>query len=91
MSILYVQFGLYLLLMLGIGYYSMRKTNNNDDFLIGGRTLGPFTTAISAGASDMSSWLLLGLPGAIFAKGLVEGLWLSIGLVLFQYLNWYVV
>ena len=77
--------------MLGIGYYSMKQTSNNDDFIIGGRTLGPFTTAISAGASDMSSWLLLGLPGAIFATGLVEGLWLSIGLVLFQYLNWYVV
>ncbi|HCY85654.1 MAG TPA: sodium/proline symporter PutP [Desulfobacteraceae bacterium] len=88
---LYVQFGLYLLLMLGIGYYSMKQTNNNEDFLIGGRTLGPATTAISAGASDMSSWLLLGLPGAVFASGLVEGVWISLGLVLGAYINWLVV
>ena len=91
MSILYVQFGLYLLLMLGIGYYSMKRTNNNEDFLIGGRTLGPATTAISAGASDMSSWLLLGLPGAVFAGGLVEGIWISLGLTLGAYVNWLVV
>ena len=49
-----IQFGLYLLLMLGIGYYSMRKTKNNEDFIIGGRTLGPVTSAISAGASFMA-------------------------------------
>ncbi len=91
MGILYVQFGLYLLLMLGIGYYSMKRTSNNEDFLIGGRTLGPATTAISAGASDMSSWLLLGLPGAVFASGLVEGVWISLGLVLGAYINWLVV
>lgn len=91
MSTLYIQFALYLLLMLGIGYYSMKKTNNNEDFLIGGRTLGPATTAISAGASDMSSWLLLGLPGAVFASGLVEGVWISIGLVIGAYVNWLIV
>ncbi|MEH0023081.1 MAG: sodium/proline symporter PutP [Desulfobacter sp.] len=91
MGILYVQFGLYLLLMLGIGYYSMKRTSNNEDFLIGGRTLGPVTTAISAGASDMSSWLLLGVPGAVFAGGLVEGVWISLGLVLGAYVNWLVV
>jgi len=50
-----VQFSLYLALMLGIGYYSMRRTKNNEDFIIGGRTLGPITSAISARASDMSS------------------------------------
>ena len=86
-----IQFGLYLVMMLGIGYYSMRKTKNNDDFIIGGRSLGPVTSAISAGASDMSSWLLLGLPGAVFAAGLVEGVWISLGLVLGAYANWYVV
>ena len=91
MTLLYVQFGLYLLLMLGIGYYSMKRTSNNEDFLIGGRTLGPATTAISAGASDMSSWLLLGLPGAVFASGLVEGVWISLGLTLGAYINWLVV
>jgi len=91
MVLLYVQFGLYLVLMLGIGVYSMRRTNSNTDFIIGGRTLGPFTTAISAGASDMSSWLLLGLPGAVFASGLVEGVWISLGLSVGAYLNWLIV
>jgi sodium/proline symporter len=91
MITLYAQFSIYLLLMLGIGYYSMKKTQNNEDFLIGGRSLGPVTTAISAGASDMSSWLLLGLPGAVFASGLVEGIWISLGLVLGAYFNWLIV
>jgi len=91
MNIYTIQFGLYLVLMLGIGYYSMKKTSNNEDFLIGGRTLGPVTTAISAGASDMSSWLLLGLPGAVFAKGLVAGIWISAGLVIGAYFNWLIV
>ena len=91
MALLYVQFSLYLILMLVIGYISMKKTKNSADFLIGGRTLGPFTTAISAGASDMSSWLLLGLPGAVFASGLVEGVWISLGLVLGAYINWLIV
>ncbi|MBC8180369.1 sodium/proline symporter PutP [candidate division KSB1 bacterium] len=86
-----IQFSLYLLLMLGIGYYSMRKTQNNHDFIIGGRSLGPVTSAISAGASDMSSWLLLGLPGAVFAAGLVDGVWISLGLTLGAYANWYIV
>lgn len=88
---LIVQFGIYLILMLFIGYYSMKKTNDNEDFLIGGRTLGPVTTAISAGASDMSSWLLLGLPGAVFATGLVGGVWISLGLVIGAFFNWILV
>ena len=80
-----------MLLLLGIGYYSMRKTHNNQDYIIGSRSLGPITSAISAGASDMSSCLLLGLPGAVFAAGLVEGFWISLGLTLGAYINWYVV
>ncbi|MCP3940695.1 MAG: sodium/proline symporter PutP [Desulfobacteraceae bacterium] len=91
MILTYIQFTIYLMLMLGIGYYSMKKTKNNQDFIIGGRSLGPITTAISAGASDMSSWLLLGLPGAVFAGGLGEGLWISLGLILGAYINWLVV
>ncbi len=91
MTTLYIQFGLYLVLMLGIGYYSMTRTKNNQDFIIGGRTLGPVTSAISAGASDMSSWLLLGLPGAVYASGLVEGIWISLGLVIGAYLNWLII
>ena len=66
-----IQFSIYLAFMIAIGYYSMRRTQNNQDFIIGGRSLGPLTSAISAGASDMSSWLLLGLPGAVFAAGLL--------------------
>jgi sodium/proline symporter len=77
--------------MLGIGYYAMSKTKNNEDFIIGGRTLGPITSAVSAGASDMSGWLLLGLPGAVFAGGLVDGVWISLGLILGAYANWYIV
>jgi sodium/proline symporter len=69
----------------------MRKTKNNEDFIIGGRSLGPITSAVSAGASDMSGWLLLGLPGAVFAGGLVDGVWISLGLVLGAYANWYIV
>ncbi|WP_261835155.1 sodium/proline symporter PutP [Vibrio ishigakensis] len=88
---IYLQFGLYLALMLGIGYYSMRRTHDNQDFIIGGRSLGPVTSAISAGASDMSGWLLLGLPGAVFASGLVEGVWIGVGLTLGAYLNWLIV
>lgn len=86
-----IQFSIYLLFMVGIGYYSMGRTKNNQDFIIGGRTLGPVTSAISAGASDMSSWLLLGLPGAVFVAGLSGGVWLSLGLTLGAYANWYIV
>ncbi len=88
---LYIQFALYLALMLGVGTYYMKRTSSNNEFIIGGRTLGPFTTAISAGASDMSSWLLLGLPGAVFVSGLVEGIWISLGLLIGAYFNWLLV
>ncbi len=91
MTILYVQFALYLVMMLAIGYISLKRTATNEDFLIGSRTIGAATSAISAGASDMSSWLLLGLPGAVFAGGLVEGVWISLGLSLGAYLNWLIV
>ena len=91
MALLYTQFGAYLALMLGIGYVSMRRTKTNEDFIIGGRTIGPVTSAISAGASDMSSWLLLGLPGAVFAGGLIEGVWISVGLTIGAYINWLMV
>ena len=89
--LIFIQFGLYLVLMLAIGYYSMRKTETNEDFIIGGRKLGAIPSAISAGASDMSSWLLLGLPGAVFASGLVEGIWISLGLTVGAYINWLIV
>ena len=91
MTILYIQFALYLVMMLAIGYISMKRTKTNEDFIIGGRTIGPVTSAISAGASDMSSWLLLGVPGAVFAGGLSEGVWICLGLLIGAYFNWLIV
>lgn len=83
--------GLYLLLMLGIGVYSYRKsTSNSEEFLIGGRKLGPAVTALSAGAADMSGWLLMGVPGAMYFFGL-SSIWIAIGLTIGAYLNYVIV
>ncbi len=82
-----VTFLIYILGMILIGFIAYRVTNNLSDYILGGRRLGSFVTALSAGASDMSGWLLMGLPGAIYAGGLIEG-WLAIGLTLGAYLNW---
>ena len=60
----------YLVLMLFIGYYAYKRTSNSSDYFLGGRTLGPWPAALSAGASDMSGWLLLGLPGYAYAAGM---------------------
>jgi sodium/proline symporter len=79
----------YLLLMMGIGYYAYKRTVDSTDYFLGGRTLGPWPTAISAGASDMSGWLLLGLPGFAFTSG-ASSLWLAGGLLLGTWLNWLV-
>lgn len=73
--------------MLFIGWYAFKRTTNLTDYMLGGRSLGPAVTALSAGASDMSGWLLMGLPGAIYASGLVES-WIAIGLTIGAYLNW---
>lgn len=80
-------FAAYLVLMLALGYYAYRVTNDLSDYVLGGRSLGPGVTALSAGASDMSGWLLLGLPGAVYASGLGE-LWIGVGLVAGAFLNW---
>ena len=82
-----IAIGLYFLTMLGIGYYAYRKTSSLDDYMLAGRKLSPGVAALSAGASDMSGWLLMGLPGAIYASGLVEA-WIAIGLTVGAYLNW---
>ncbi|WP_028281205.1 sodium/proline symporter PutP [Arthrobacter sp. H5] len=78
---------LYMLAMLGIGWYAYRKTSDLDDYMLAGRGLKPGVAALSAGASDMSGWLLLGLPGAIYLSGLVE-VWIAIGLTIGAWLNW---
>ena len=81
----------YFALMLGIGFYAYRKsTSNSEDYVLGGRNLPPAVAALSAGASDMSGWLLLGLPGALYAAGLVEA-WIGIGLFIGALVNWVVV
>lgn len=83
-----VALAIYFIAMLGIGFYAWRKsTQNVEGYLLGGRDLGPAVTALSAGASDMSGWLMLGLPGAIFASGLGQA-WIGVGLVIGAYLNY---
>ena len=90
MNPMYITFGVYLASVLLIGLAAYFATRNFDDYILGGRSLGPFVTAMSAGASDMSGWLLMGLPGAIYATGLSEA-WIAIGLTVGAYFNWLLV
>ncbi|CCP03547.1 Sodium/glucose cotransporter 1 [Erwinia amylovora Ea644] len=85
-----VTFCVYIIGMVLIGFIAYRSTKNFDDYILGGRSLGSVVTALSAGASDMSGWLLMGLPGAIFLSGISES-WIAIGLTLGAYLNWKIV
>ncbi len=73
--------------MLAIGLVAYKMTHNLSDYVLGGRRLGGSVAALSAGASDMSSWLLLGLPGAMYAFGMTE-IWIAVGLAMGAYLNW---
>lgn len=77
----------YLLIMVAIGVYAYKRTSNSSDYFLGGRSLGPWPAALSAGASDMSGWLLLGLPGYAYAAG-IEAFWLAGGLLLGTWANW---
>lgn len=86
-----ISIGLYMLLMILIGIYSYHKsTSNSEEFLIGGRKMGAAVTALSAGAADMSGWLLMGLPGALYTSGLSSS-WIAIGLTVGAYLNYVIV
>lgn len=85
-----IAIGLYMILMLVIGWYGYKKTTDLDDYMLGGRSLGAAVTALSAGAADMSGWLLMGLPGEIYTVGLSAS-WIAIGLTLGAYLNWFFV
>ncbi len=88
---IWISLTLYFALMLGIGYYAWRKsTSSSEEYVLGGRNLPPAVAALSAGASDMSGWLLLGLPGALYAAGLIEA-WIGIGLFFGALLNWIIV
>lgn len=82
-----ISFVVYLIVMVAIGVYFYFKINNLSDYVLGGRKLGPAVTALSAGASDMSGWLLLGLPGLVYTQGL-SSVWIVFGLCLGSYLNW---
>lgn len=87
---LLISFVGYMLVMVGIGFYFFFKTSDLSDYILGGRGLGPGVTALSAGASDMSGWLLLGLPGMMYSDGIV-GSWIAVGLLIGAYLNWHYV
>ena len=81
----------YLVMMIAIGAKFSKENKDTSDFYLGGRKLGPFVTAMSAEASDMSSWLLMGLPGVALIAGLAEASWTAIGLAVGTYINWLIV
>ena len=86
-----ISIAVYMIAMLAIGVVYTRRSKGVDDFYLGGRKLGPVVTAMSAEASDMSSWLLMGLPGVAYFTGLTDAAWTAIGLAIGTYLNWLVV
>lgn len=81
----------YLAVMVTVGIWSSKRTKDVKDFYLGGRKLGPIVTAMSAEASDMSSWLLMGLPGVAYLSGLADASWTAIGLAVGTYINWLIV
>ena len=83
-------FAAYLVMMIVIGFVYSKNTKNNEDYFLGGRNLGGWTAAISAQASDMSGWLLMGLPGSVYLAGTGE-IWIAVGLLIGTILNWYIV
>ncbi|PRD44782.1 sodium/proline symporter PutP [Phyllobacterium phragmitis] len=88
---IWISLTVYFVLMLAIGVYAWRKsTSSSEEYVLGGRNLPPAVAALSAGASDMSGWLLMGLPGALFVSGLAQS-WIGIGLFIGAYLNWIIV
>lgn len=89
--IICVSIFVYLAAVLTIGAYFTKKNKSVDDFYLGGRKLGPLVTAMSAEASDMSSWLLMGLPGVALLTGSAEAVWTAAGLAVGTYINWLVV
>lgn len=80
-------FIIYIVAMLTVGILASKYTKNLADYILGGRRLGSFVTALSAGASDMSGWLLLGLPGALYLSGICEA-WIAVGLTIGAWFNW---
>jgi sodium/proline symporter len=85
-----ITFAIYLVFLLCVGFFFYKRTHNLEDYLLGGRSMGVWVTALSAQASDMSGWLLLGLPGAVFLYGVGQS-WIAIGLFFGTVLNWILV
>ena len=82
----------YMLIVIGIGvYFSRRAQQSSESYFLGGRSLGPWVTAMSAEASDMSGWLLMGLPGVAYWCGLADAFWTALGLAIGTYVNWLIV
>jgi sodium/proline symporter len=82
----------YMLVIVLIGVFTAKRANkNSDEFFIGGRRLGPWVAAMSAEASDMSGWLLMGLPGVAYFTGVADAFWTAFGLALGTYINWLIV
>ncbi|UWG96046.1 sodium/proline symporter [Dehalobacter sp. DCM] len=80
---------IYIAVVIGIGiYYAKRANESSDNYLIGGRKMGPWVVAMGAEASDMSGWLLMGLPGVAYFVGMSDAIWTAIGLAIGTYLNW---
>lgn len=90
MTSAYLTFGLYFVILIALGIVAWQRTQNLSDYILGGRTLGSGVTALSAGASDMSGWLLMGLPGAAYVSGLEAG-WIALGLLIGTWFNWLLV
>jgi len=86
---IFVSMIIYMAVVIGIGlYFAKRANESSENYFLGGRTLGPLVTAMSAEASDMSGWLLMGLPGVAYWYGLSDAAWTAIGLAVGTYLNW---
>ncbi len=89
---IFIAMAVYMLAVIGIGLFFAKKANqNSDNYFLGGRSLGPWIAAMSAEASDMSGWLLMGLPGVAYWCGLADAAWTAIGLAVGTYLNWLLV
>ena len=87
MSATLTSFSIYLVFLMSVGVFFYKKTASLEDYLIGGRAMGSWVTALSAQASDMSGWLLMGLPGAVYLGGVGQA-WIAIGLFIGTVLNW---
>ena len=82
----------YMLIVIGIGIFFAKKSQaNSENYFLGGRSLGPWVAAMSAEASDMSGWLLMGLPGVAYWCGIADAAWTAIGLAIGTYINWLLV